>query len=113
MALSDYPLTRGKKDHKFDLGSTNPLILVECKSHTWTESGNMPSAKITVWNEAMYYFHASPEEYRKILFVLKDSHAKKRETLAAYYLRTSAHLIPEKVEIWEYDPTSKNAQRIN
>ena len=102
-----------KKNRKFDLGSENPPILVECKSHTWTETGNMPSAKITVWNEAMYYFHAAPSQYRKILFVLKHSHVKKPLTLAAYYLRTFAHLIPDGVEIWEYDSASKNAERIH
>ena len=28
----------------------------------------MPSAKMTVWNEAMYYFHIAPKQYRKIMF---------------------------------------------
>jgi hypothetical protein len=60
-----------KKLHRFDLGSENPPVLVECKSHTWTQGGNMPSAKMTVWNEAMYYFHVAPAFYRKIFFVLK------------------------------------------
>ena len=63
-----------KKAHRFDLGSENPPVLVECKSHTWTQGGNSPSAKLTVWNEAMYYFHIAPKEYRKIFFVLKHSH---------------------------------------
>ena len=33
-----------KKEHAFDFG--NNSILVECKSQTWTETGNAPSAKI-------------------------------------------------------------------
>jgi hypothetical protein len=37
---------RIKKGHKFDLGSEEPPILVECKSYTWTAGGNSPSAKI-------------------------------------------------------------------
>src|ERR1700694_5459198 len=49
-------VSRRKKKHRFDLGSAAPAVLVECKSHTWTSTGNMPSAKMTVWNEAMYYF---------------------------------------------------------
>ncbi len=102
-----------KKHHKFDLGSEEPPILVECKSHTWTETGNMPSAKVTVWNEAMYYFHTAPARYRKILFVLKHSHVKKPLTLASYYLRTFMHLIREGVEVWEYDSVSKHAERIH
>ena len=90
-----------KKTHKFDLGNDN--ILVECKSHKWTSGDNVPSAKLTVWNEAMYYFMLSPKEYKKIFFVLKDFNKKKKETLAEYYIRTYFHLIPDDVEIWEYD----------
>lgn len=49
-----------RKAHRFDLGSETPPVLVECKSHTWTQGGNMPSVKMTVWNEAMHYFHVGP-----------------------------------------------------
>lgn len=89
-----------KKNHRFDLGSSAPAVLVECKSHTWTQSGNTPSAKLTVWNEAMYYFHIAPKEYRKIFFVLKN--LRRETSLAAYYLRNYTHLIPSDVEVWEY-----------
>ena len=100
-----------KKERKFDLGSANPPVLVECKSHTWTGSGNVPSAKISVWNEAMYYFHIAPTEYRKILFVRRDYSAERGETLAAYYSRSYGHLIPEGVEIWEFDEQERTAAR--
>lgn len=99
-----------KKSHRFDLGSDAPPVLVECKSHTWTQGGNMPSAKMTVWNEAMYYFHVAPAAYRKILFVLK--HHRKDQSLAAYYLKTHGHLVPEGVEIWEYDLEVSAAERL-
>jgi hypothetical protein len=99
-----------KKLHRFDLGSEAPPVLVECKSHTWTQGGNMPSAKMTVWNEAMYYFHAAPASYRKIFFVLK--HHRKDQSLAAYYLRTHGHLVPEGVELWEYDLEFSTAERL-
>lgn len=59
-----------KKNRQFDLGSGEPPVLVECKSHRWTASGNVPSAKITVWNEAMYYFHLAPPRFRKIFLCL-------------------------------------------
>ncbi|GAI26700.1 unnamed protein product, partial [marine sediment metagenome] len=62
----------GKKPHRFDLGSRKKKILVECKSHTWTEGGNVPSAKITTWDQAMYMFVAAPAGYRKVFFALKD-----------------------------------------
>ncbi len=92
-----------KKTHAFDLGSDSPKVLVECKSHTWTFGNRVPSAKLTVWNEAMYSFVCSPSEYRKILFVLRDERVTNNETLAEYYIRTYSHLIPSSVEIWEFD----------
>lgn len=92
-----------KKQHRFDLGSEFPQIIVECKSHRWTKGDYVPSAKMTVWNEAMYYFHLAPENYRKILFVLQHYSPKRQETLAEYYIRTYDHLIPSGVEICEYN----------
>jgi len=71
----------GLKSHNFDLGNELGKVLVECKAHTWTEGGNVPSAKLTVWNEAMFFFHAAPSSYRKILFVLRDFSQKRKETL--------------------------------
>ena len=97
------------KEHRFDLGSLEPKVIVECKSHRWTTGNNVPSAKMTVWNEAMYYFFLAPEDYRKILFVLRDYSYKKGETLAAYYWRTYGHLVPQGVEIWEYDEGTRKA----
>jgi hypothetical protein len=101
-----------RKRHKFDLGSNDPKIIVECKSHTWTESQNMPSAKMMAWTEAMYYFYAAPKDYRKIFFALRDFSTKHNETLAKYYLRTYEHLIPGDVEFWEYDAVKQTAERI-
>jgi hypothetical protein len=99
-----------KKPRRFDLGSENPRVLVECKSHKWTAGGNMPSAKITVWNESMYYFHIAPPEFRKILFVLK--HDRRQQSLAAYYLRCYGHLVPKAVEFWEYDDEATVGKRL-
>ena len=92
-----------KKNRKFDLGSDDPPVLVECKSHTWTSSGHVPSAKITVWNEAMYLFLLAPMRFQKVLFVLRDFNEGRSESLAEYYVRNYSHLIPDNVEIWEYD----------
>ena len=100
------------KIHAFDLGCNESNIIVECKSHRWTEGGNVPSAKLTVWNEAMLYFIAAPNEYRKIMFVLKDYSSKRKETLAQYYLRTYPHLIPSAVEFWEYDEANSTVVQI-
>ena len=95
-----------KRDRKFDLGSDDPPMLVECKSHTWTQGGNVPSAKITVWNEAMYFFLLAPEGFQKVLFVLRDFNERRSESLAEYYVRTHSHLIPGDVAVWEYDASN-------
>ena len=94
------------KSRKFDLGSDDPPMLVECKSHRWTTGGNVPSAKITVWNEAMYFFHLAPDQYEKILFVLRDFSEKRNQSLAEYYVKSHKHLIPNDVKILEYDEST-------
>ena len=99
-----------KKRHKFDLGSLPEKLLIECKAHTWTAGGNSPSVKMSVWNEAMYYFVVAPPCFRKKLFVVKS--VRNGETLAQHYINGYAHLIPSDVEIWEYEPTSKTAAMV-
>jgi len=101
-----------RKDHEFDLGSDSPKVIVECKSRRWTEGGNMPSAKVTVWNEAMFYFSLAPADYRKIMFVLRDFHAKRQLTLAEYYLKRHPHLVPAGVEFWEYDESTDGVKQL-
>lgn len=109
-AILPVGVNQKKKNHVFDLGNNSSdfeKVIVECKSHKWTSGGNVPSAKLTVWNEAMYYFYLAPEEYRKIFFVLKDYSEKRGETLGEYYIRTYGHLIPDDVEIMYDDKASK------
>ena len=99
-----------KKEHCFDLGCNNLMhgkIIIQCNSHKWTSAGNVPSAKLTVWNEAMFYFSLAPKEYRKVFFILRDYSQKRKETLGEYYIRTYRHLIPADVEIIEYDPVEE------
>lgn len=93
------------KDKRFDLGAAEPPIIVECKSHRWTKGKkqNSPSAKMAVWNEAMFYFTLVRANTRKVLFVLRHINPKSGELLADYYLRRFGHLVPEDVEIWEFD----------
>jgi hypothetical protein len=103
---------KNKKLHAFDLGSDNPRIIVECKSHKWTAGNNTPSAKMTVWNEAMYFFAIVPDDYQKLFFVLRDYSENRKQTLAEYYIRTYEHLIPADVDIWEYDSRTDNATKL-
>jgi len=108
----DVGVSKIKKKHNFDLGSENPKVLVECKSHRWTIGDSIPSAKLTVWNEAMLYFLSAPSDYRKILCVL-EHHSERRGSLASYYLRIYRHLIPDDVEIWEFNEGNGQAQKIH
>ena len=59
----------------------------------------------------MYYFMIAPSKYRKILFALKS--VRREISLAAYYIRCYAHLIPPGVEICEYDVNANKASRSN
>jgi hypothetical protein len=67
---------------------------------------------MTVWNEAMYYFHLAPPEYRKILFVLHDRREAEGESLLAYYKRTYSHMIPDGVEFMEWDETTGDIVKV-
>lgn len=96
------------KDHAFDLGSENPKVIVECKSQTWTSGGNVPSAKMKNWVEAMFYFHMAPLDYRKIFFVERSVRPNTGESLLEYFYRTHTHLIPSEVELWELNRDSDN-----
>lgn len=97
------------KPHNFDLGSIDQKIIVECKSHTWTATENVPSAKLTTWDQAMYFFYATHGEFRKIFVVLKHISTKRNETLCDYYIRIHKHLIPNDVEIWEFSESNNTA----
>jgi len=106
----DLGVSSRKKPHNFDLGSSSPPLLVECKRHTWTDGGNAPSAKLTVWNKAMFYFVIAPDEFRKILYVLRS--VRRGESLSEHYIKRFEHLIPKGVEIWEYDPDLRDSSKV-
>lgn len=103
-------ISKIKKKHRFDIGDKSTII--ECKTHKWTEGDNVPSAKLTVWNEAMYYFSLVPKDFKKIFFVDKDFSKKRNKTLGQYYVETYEHLIPDDVDIWEFDEKRKTHNKI-
>lgn len=98
-----------KKSHAFDLGCAERKIIVECKSHRWTDGSKVPAAKLTNWDAAMFYFSLAPSDYTKAMFVLRHQCEKRGITLASYYLQNYGHLIPRDVEFWEYDETACDA----
>lgn len=56
---------------------------------------------MSVWNEAMYYFHLAPADHRKVFVVLRNMRGEL--SLAQNYINLYGHLIPPGVEIWEFD----------
>lgn len=105
-------VSKTKKVHCFDLGTETAKIIVECKSHRWTAGARVPSAKMAVWNEAMYYFHLAPYDYRKVFFVLYDCRKERGESLLSYYKRTYLHMIPDGVEFLEWDVASGDIVKV-
>lgn len=95
-----------RKAHRFDFG--NESLLVECKSYNWNLDGTNPSGKISALNESMIYFHAAPGSFRKMAFISKTrkNGVRNPETFAEYYVRLHGHLIPDDVEVWEFDSES-------
>lgn len=104
------PIGEPEKDHKFDIVDASGTIAIECKRYTWTETGNVPSAKMGFTNEAAFYLSFLPDSYEKYIVMLKSHHPKRNESLAEYYFRTNRHLLG-KIKIAEYDP-EQNALRI-
>ena len=94
------PIGNPAKLHKFDCVSEDKRIVVECKCCSWTDAGNVPSAKMMASNEALFYMSYLPDDVTKILCLKKASHPKKLETLAEYYCRIYGHLLSH-VKVFE------------
>ena len=92
-----------QKNHSFDLGSEDPRVIVGCKSHAWTSGGNVPSAKMKNWAEAMFYFHLAQGDYSKIFLVERRERRGGGERLLSYLILTETQMIPTDVECWELD----------
>ena len=93
------------KLHSFDIASLDGNIVIECKCYTWTESGNVPSAKMGFTNEAAFYLSFLPKETDKSIVMLKATHPRRDETLAEYYFRTNRHLLCD-IKVCEFDPNT-------
>ncbi len=101
-----------KKPHKFDIVSDDNTIAVECKCYSWTETGNVPSAKMGAANEAVFYLSFLPGTCEKFIVLKRDISANHTpsETLAEYYYRTNKHLLGG-TKVAEYN-TETNKLRI-
>ncbi len=99
------PIGQPLKDHKFDIVCKERNIAIECKRYTWTESGNVPSAKLRGINEAAFFLSFLPDSYKKFIVIVKAYNSKKKIYLADYYHKTYKHLLGD-ITIAEYDPES-------
>ncbi len=90
------------KPHKFDLVSADGRVAVECKCYTWTDSGNVPSAKIATLDEAVLYMRSIKYPAQKIIAMRYARHDKKQITLAEYFCERKGHLLAD-ISVWEID----------
>ena len=88
--------------HKFDVVSEDGKIIVECKCYTWTQGGNVPSAKLSTLDEAVLYMRSISFKAKKIIAIKLAYNQKGTTTLAEYFCDKKEHLL-EDVEIWEVD----------
>lgn len=111
---TDVPVQIGDppKGHRFDLASKDLRHVGECKNYSWTESGNVPSAKMAFVNEAVFYLSYLPEGTRKLIVMRRDKHPKHNETLAEYYYRTYRHLL-KGVSVLELDLETSTVREIS
>ena len=99
------------KLHSFDVADELGQIVVECKCYTWTETGNVPSAKMGFVNEAAFYLSFLNSSVDRSIVMAKSTHPKRTETLAEYYFRTNRHLLGN-TKILEYDTATDNMRLI-
>jgi hypothetical protein len=97
--LEQIPLKlRTGEVHKFDLISDDEQIVIECKNHTWTKSGNYPSAKVIDAQRSIELLHKCPANRKIIVF---HDHQGPKETLVAVFVRRNKPLLAG-IEVWRY-----------
>ncbi len=92
--------------HKFDLVSLDEKVIIECKCYTWTETGNVPSAKIATLDEAVLYLRSINYPAQKIIAMKHDCSIKNGKPLADYFNEKKGHLL-EDISIIELDDNGK------
>ena len=100
------------KEHKFDIVSDDNSIVIECKRYTWTETWNVPSAKMGAANETAFYLSLLPSTYKKYIVMFSAYNPKRDEYLADYYYKTNKHLLGD-IVIAEYNPENNGMRMLN
>ena len=102
------PVGNPPKEHRFDVVSEDESIIIECKCYTWTNGGNVPSAKMSTLNEAVLYLRSINYNARKILAMKKDVRLRTGESLAEYFsLKILTYLWIVTIRIHSYSPILK------
>ena len=73
------------RTHRFDFSSEDERIVVQCKSLTWTKSGNYPSGKLAEEQRAIHMLQES-NAFRKII-VFDDHFNLKRQSFVEVFVR--------------------------
>lgn len=105
------PIGDPPKAHRFDLVSDDGDLVIECKSIGWTETGNVPSAKMGHSNEAVFYLTLIPNPGDRYLALPNATHPDRKETIAQYYWRTYRHLLG-KIQVLEIDLHQRTASPV-
>jgi hypothetical protein len=86
--------------HRFDLGSEDGKVLVECKSYTFTRpTGNEPAAKLNHARTDAHLLRSSHAQ-RKIIIFDDDVHPKKGSLAELFARRNNAWRAD--VEVWRF-----------
>lgn len=85
--------------HHFDFGSSDENVLIECKSLTFTGTGNDPSSKLNHAKTDAQLLKASHAK-RKILAFDDDVHPKKGSFAELFARRNEVWLAD--VEVWRH-----------
>lgn len=85
--------------HRFDLGTSDATVLIECKCYTFTLAGKEPSAKLNHAKTDALLLRASHAN-RKILIFDDDLHPKKG-SLASLFARRNRSWLGD-VEVWRH-----------
>ncbi len=100
-----------QKAHRFDLVSHDHQFVGECKNYSWTETGNVPSAKLGFINEAVFCLTFIPSSATRFVAMRRATTPNRGETLAEFYFRTYRHLLGD-IVVFEVDLDSGAVREI-
>ncbi len=83
--------------HKFDFSSEDECFVVQCKSLTWTKSGNYPSGKVAEAQRAIHMLQEC-DAFRKVI-VFDDHQNQKGQSFVEVFVRRNKDALSG-VDVW-------------